>query len=87
MRYTGGAVVRISLLAAALVTALTLAACSRNQPSMKFQATDVTAVDWGRDFHLLDAAGSTRSLQDYRAARWSCCSSAIPIVPTCARPH
>lgn len=45
---------------------LVLAACSRTEPGEKFQASDVTGVNWGRDFHLVDASGAPRSLADYR---------------------
>lgn len=31
-----------------------------------FKGTDVTGVDWGRDFHLTDTAGKPRSLADFR---------------------
>jgi protein SCO1/2 len=31
-----------------------------------FLATDVTGVDWGRDFHLIDHAGRPRALADFR---------------------
>jgi len=34
--------------------------------SVEFDATDVTGVAWGRDFHLLDQDGRPRSLADFR---------------------
>ncbi len=52
----------VPLMAAVLV----LAACSASEPAVKFQARDITGVDWGRDFHLVDTTGATRSLADYR---------------------
>ena len=52
--------------AAALVAALLLAACGQSEPKEKFQATDITGVAWGRDFHLVDHTGTPRSLADYR---------------------
>jgi protein SCO1 len=56
-----------SLRTATLVAmTLALAACSYSAPKEKFQASDVTGVRWGRDFHLVDPAGSPRSLADYR---------------------
>jgi protein SCO1/2 len=54
--------VTAALVAAVLVTA----ACSRNAPEVKFQARDITGADWGRDFHLVDPTGASRSLADYR---------------------
>lgn len=45
---------------------LLLAACSQGDPKEKFQATDITGAPWGRDFHLVDPAGASRSLADYR---------------------
>ena len=51
----------------AVVTAsLVLAACTASEHKEKFQASDVTGADWGRDFHLVDPAGTPRSLADYR---------------------
>lgn len=53
---------RVALIAATLA----LAACSASAPSEKFQASDITGASWGRDFHLVDPAGTPRSLADYR---------------------
>lgn len=47
---------------AALV--LTLPSCARK--SERFLATDVTGVDWGRDFRLTDHSGKPRALADFR---------------------
>ncbi len=44
--------------------ALTLPSCARK--SERFLATDVTGVDWGRDFHLTDHTGRPRTLADFR---------------------
>jgi protein SCO1/2 len=59
--------VRRASLAIAMITVLAVTtACSRSEPHAGFQAFDVTGADWGRDFHLFDAAGTARSLADYR---------------------
>lgn len=50
-------------LGAALV-ALCLGACSPGTPT--FQGADVTGVSFGRDFHLTDHTGKSRSLADFR---------------------
>lgn len=53
-----------------VVLALTLVACSdRAGPSSApspFKSTDITAVDWGRDFHLTDHNGKPRSIADFK---------------------
>jgi protein SCO1/2 len=54
------------LLAALAVAVLVLAACSRTEPAVKFDASDITGAKWGRDFHLVDFHGQPRSLADYR---------------------
>ncbi|MEO8567135.1 MAG: SCO family protein [Betaproteobacteria bacterium] len=59
-------IARRAWLSAALVAAaLLIAACGRSEPGVKFQASDVTGVKWGRDFHLTDPTGAPRSLADY----------------------
>jgi protein SCO1/2 len=50
-----------AILAGAFVTLAAL----RPDP-VEFEATDVTGVPWGRDFHLLDEDGKQRSLADLR---------------------
>ena len=56
-----------TLLAAVFAAAvLALGGCNRSQPQAEFQATDLTGVPWGRDFHLFDPSGQPRSLADYR---------------------
>ena len=52
----------IALLAVTLVST----ACSKSESGASFQASDVTGVNWGRDFRLLDPAGVPRTLADYR---------------------
>ena len=52
-------------LAGLATVVLVLAACSRSEPVVKFQASDITGVKWGRDFHLIDPTGTPRSLADY----------------------
>ncbi len=44
--------------------ALALPSCARKGEA--FQATDITGVDWGRDFRLTDHAGRPRTLADFR---------------------
>ena len=57
---------RAMLATIVIFVALALPACSRNEPKEKFKAADITGVDWGRDFHLIDPTGARRSLADYR---------------------
>ncbi len=57
---------RIWRAAALAAVVLVLAACSRSEREEKFQASDITGVNWGRDFHLVDPTGAPRSLADYR---------------------
>jgi len=51
----------ISLLAAVL--AILLASCS--EPA-KFNSTDISGVDWGKDFALADPAGKMRHIADFK---------------------
>lgn len=53
---------RVALIAAAIA----LAACSASGPTEKFQASNISGASWGRDFHLVDPAGTPRSLAEYR---------------------
>lgn len=55
-----------SLLVAAL--SLVLAACGErtSEPPSPFTATDISRVEWGRDFQLLDHHGKPRSLADFK---------------------
>lgn len=57
---------RLCMALSLLALAPALAACSRSGSTEKFQASDITGVKWGRDFHLFDPAGESRSLADYR---------------------
>ena len=52
------------------VLLVTLVACGDrgNAPAtaLAFKATDITGVDWGRDFHLTDHMGQPRSMADFK---------------------
>lgn len=51
----------------ALICVLILSACSPSAPNAPvFQGTDITGVDWGRDFNLVDHNGQRRTLADFR---------------------
>lgn len=54
--------------AAALLATLVACGDRGNAPATAspFKATDITAVDWGRDFHLTDHGGRPRSLADFK---------------------
>ena len=43
-----------------------LSACDSGPMQRKFQATDVTGADFGKDFHLTDHHGKARSLADFK---------------------
>jgi protein SCO1/2 len=47
---------------------LVLVACSEraDAPPSTFSATDISSVEWGRDFQLLDHHGKPRSLADFK---------------------
>lgn len=47
----------------ALVLAVLLAGCGQ---APRFNATDITGAEWGRDFHLIDHSGKQRQLSDFR---------------------
>ncbi len=55
---------RISRFSFAVGCLLAVAACDRQQ--VKFNGTDLTGADWGRDFSLQDPDGRTRTLADFR---------------------
>ena len=57
---------QLRLVAAFVVAVAALVACDSSTPRSKFLSTDITGVDWGRDFHLVDPSGVPRSLRDYR---------------------
>lgn len=52
--------------AAAAGAGLLLAGCERGSGKPSFKATDVTGADYGRGFTLVDHAGATRSLADWK---------------------
>lgn len=44
-----------------------VSACTPSTPAAPvFQGTDITGVDWGRDFNLVDQNGQRRTLADFR---------------------
>lgn len=52
-----------------LCLGLLLVACGSADnapPAVKFNATDVSGADWGRDFSLLDHTGKSRTLADFK---------------------
>jgi protein SCO1/2 len=56
------------LLLAGLLLALLgmLAGCDTTAKVEKFQSTDITGADFGKDFHLTDHTGKKRSLADFK---------------------
>lgn len=48
------------------VCAVVLAACSGGEAPPKFNATDVSGADWGRELNLTDHNGKPRTLADFR---------------------
>lgn len=52
------------LLALLLGLAVLLAGCSEPPPA--FKSTDISGVDWGKDFVLTDPAGQPRRLADFK---------------------
>ncbi|HWI39321.1 MAG TPA: SCO family protein [Burkholderiales bacterium] len=59
----------LALLAVGAIVAgafLTLAALRPDGAPLQFDATDVSGVDWGRDFHLTGDDGRPRELADFR---------------------
>jgi protein SCO1/2 len=53
----------ISLLGISML-GLSLAGCG--QKAVEFKGTDITGVEWGRDFRLTDHTGKARTLADFR---------------------
>ncbi|HWT54613.1 MAG TPA: SCO family protein [Rhodocyclaceae bacterium] len=43
-----------------------LAACSGGEPPPKFNSTDVSGADWGRELNLTDHNGKPRTLADFK---------------------
>jgi protein SCO1/2 len=50
----------------ALSGAALVAACGRQEPAAKFNATDITGAEWARGFELTDHTGKRRTLEDFR---------------------
>ena len=59
---------RSLLLGLAAGLTIGLVACSPAPDAIRFNATDVTGADWGRDFHLTDATGKPRQLSDFKGS-------------------
>jgi protein SCO1 len=60
-------VLLIALMSLALgLTAFAALGLWRGAASPAFEATDITGVDWGKDFQLIDHAGKPRTLADFR---------------------
>lgn len=58
---------RISIKASVFLMVLALAACSgRDNDQPTFTTVDVTGAPWGKDFQLMDHAGKSRRLADFR---------------------
>lgn len=51
-----------------LACALLLAGCSAQSgaPASRYHSTDISSVEWGRDFQLADHNGQSRTLADFR---------------------
>jgi len=52
--------------AAALIASFALAYALVKPAPPRFESTDISGVDWGRDFHLTGDDGRPRELADYR---------------------
>ena len=50
----------------ALASAVFLAGCNNREPAARFNATDITGVDWAQGFDLTDHTGRRRTLADFR---------------------
>ncbi|MDA8109431.1 MAG: SCO family protein [Betaproteobacteria bacterium] len=50
----------------AIVLGMLAAGCSRQAPAVKFRSTDLTGVEWGKDFRLTDQNGKPRDLADFK---------------------
>ena len=53
---------------AAMMLAFVMSACGERvgRPASPFKATDISRVDWGHDFHLIDHHGNRRSVADFK---------------------
>jgi len=45
---------------------LGISGCDQKSTAQKFQSTDITGVDFGKDFQLTDHTGKVRTLSDFR---------------------
>ena len=50
---------------AAILLCMALLATGCSEPQ-RFHSTDISAADWGKDFHLTDHAGQSRRLADFK---------------------
>lgn len=50
-----------------IMCAVVLAACSGGEAPPKFNATDVSGADWGRELNLKDHTGTPRTLADFKS--------------------
>lgn len=52
----------------AIALSIALAGCGERSgaSTSRFKATDVSKVDWGHDFHMLDHHGNRRSIGDFK---------------------
>ena len=66
MRVIFGHGSRASALIVMTAAVLVLTGCGERGTEERFQSTDVTGVDWGRDFDLTDHTGKRRRLADFR---------------------
>jgi protein SCO1/2 len=57
---------RFNALVAVTAAVLALIGCGEQKAREGFQSTDITGVDWGRDFDLTDHTGKRRRLADFR---------------------
>jgi protein SCO1 len=58
--------IRQKALVAITAAVLGLTGCGEQEARQRFQSTDITAVDWGKDFDLTDHTGRQRRLGDFR---------------------
>lgn len=55
----------LTLLLAVLLT-VGVTGCNKQSSSIKFHSTDITGVDFGTDFNLIDHNGKSRTLADFK---------------------
>lgn len=58
--------IRFARLVPALVLATFFLAACGQQESVRFNTTDITGANYGKDFRLVDSHGTVRTLQDFR---------------------